>query len=108
MTLRLKLDRSEIIWSIPIIAVLIYLIYYGFRAKDITNLCFNYCTKLGASGYKIDGSLKDAFFLDEERIYCGCYYSFLNSSVVRSIKDIRQLGKIGGDLSDKGVVFPFS
>ena len=106
MTLRLKLDRSEIIWSIPIIVVLIYLIYYGFRAKDITNLCFNYCTKLSASSYKIDGSLKDAFVLNEDNLYCFCYYLFLNSSSKRTIREIREFERIGGELSDKGIILP--
>jgi len=108
MILRLRLDRSEIIWSIPIIVVLIYLIYYGLRAMDVTKLCFNYCTKISSNGYKIDGNLRDAFFLNEEKIYCACYYSFLNSSIVRSIKDIRELEKIGGELSGKGIILPFS
>jgi len=96
-----------VVWSIPIIIVLVYLLYYTFRAKEISNLCFDYCGRGIALGYKVDGDLWHAFILDESKMYCLCYYSFINGFVNRSIGEIRQLRRIGGELSGEGIILPF-
>jgi len=79
LTLKLKVDRVEIIWSIPIIALLIYLIYYGINARKITTECLSYCASISKIyAWKLDGDLFGSFVLDKNKMYCSCYYSNLN------------------------------
>jgi hypothetical protein len=75
MKLKLKVDRSEIIWSIPILVVLVYLIYYGINAKKITDNCLSYCYRYSRLfSWKIDGDFFGALFLDKSKMFCSCYY----------------------------------
>jgi hypothetical protein len=84
----LKVNKSEIIWSIPIFAVLVYLIYYGINAKKITDECLSYCyafSKLYA--WKIDGDLFGALFLDKSKMFCSCYYPCIERVVGNNVAD---------------------
>jgi hypothetical protein len=75
LTLKLKVDRVEIIWSIPIILALIYLIYYGINARKITEECLSFCSSISKLyAWKLDGDLFGSFVLDKNKMYCSCYY----------------------------------
>jgi hypothetical protein len=75
--LTLKLSQNEIIWNIPIIVTLVYLIYYVINAVEITKECLSYCSAFSNSyAWKIDGDLFGAFVLDKSKMYCSCYYSY--------------------------------
>jgi len=75
LILKLRVNRFEIMWSIPIILILAYLVYYGINARKITNECLSYCSTFSKLyAWKIDGDFFGAFVLDKDKIYCSCYY----------------------------------
>ena len=103
LTLKLKVDRAEIIWSIPIFAVLAYLIYYGINAKKITDECLSYCSAFSKLyAWKIDGDFFGSFVLDKNKMYCSCYYP--NSNFVFANATIAQLE--GGGAYYKDNILP--
>jgi hypothetical protein len=95
LKLKLKVDRNEIIWSIPIIVVLAYVIYYGINAKKITDDCVNYCSSFSKLfAWKIDGDFFGSLFLDKSKMYCSCYYPY--SDFLFANITIAELEKGGG------------
>jgi hypothetical protein len=104
--LKLKVDRVEIIWSIPIIAVLIYLIYYGINARKITDECLSYCSSFSKLyAWKLDGDLFGSFVLDKNKMYCLCYYpnsnfSFANATIAQ-IERLLEVGRNPLEVSSK-------
>jgi hypothetical protein len=87
--LKLRVNKDEIIWSIPILIVLGYLIYYGIKARRINDECFSFCAKFTRIyGWKLDGDFWGSFFLDKNKMYCACYYpnsnfTFANATIAQ-------------------------
>jgi len=104
LTLKLRVDKFEIIWSIPIILILAYLIYYGINAIKITEECLTYCSTFSKlHAWKIDGDFFGAFVLDKNKIYCSCYYP--NSKFPFANATIAEIEK-GGDYYNQNNILP--
>jgi hypothetical protein len=103
LTLRLKVNKIEVIWSIPIVAVLVYLIYYVINAVEITKECLVYCSTFSNSyAWKIDGDLFGALFLDKSKMYCSCYYPY--SDFLLANATIAELENGGGYHSQNNIL----
>jgi hypothetical protein len=103
LTLKLKVDKVEIIWSIPIIAILAYLIYYGINAKKITDECLSYCSTFSKLyAWKLDGDFFGSFVLDKNKMYCSCYYP--NSDFAFANATISEIEKGGGYYNQNNIL----
>jgi hypothetical protein len=95
LILKLKVNKSEVIWSIPIIVVLVYLIYYGINAVKITKECLSYCSAFSKLyAWRLDGDFFGALSLDKSKMFCSCYYP--DSNFVFANATIAELENGGG------------
>ncbi|PMP88407.1 MAG: hypothetical protein C0172_02705 [Caldisphaera sp.] len=83
MTLKLSVNKKEIITSIVIIVILALSIVYISKAREYNDLCSKVCF----SGFSVDGSIIDALLLREDKLYCTCYTIYGNSKIpISSLK----------------------
>jgi hypothetical protein len=104
--IHIKIDKNEIIWSIPTIIILIYLIYYGINGRKITDECLNYCSTFSKLyAWKLDGDFFGAFVLDKNKMYCSCYYPNSNfpfaNATIAQIERLLEVGRNPLEVSSK-------